>query len=88
MPPSGCIPNPATCAVASEAFRNKVSLHVSPAAPQVQGKHVLSENLATRELFRHAEIMLTNSMICCPKDRIIKRTDFVAFGEFSFDKKF
>ena len=32
--PPSCIPNPAACAVDSEALRSKVSLHVFPAAPQ------------------------------------------------------
>ena len=53
--PPSCIPNPATCAVDSEALRSKVSLHVSPAAPQAQGKRVLSEKAAAGGLFRHAE---------------------------------
>ena len=35
--------NPATCAAGSEALRSKVSLHVSPAAPQAQGKRVLAK---------------------------------------------
>ena len=39
----------------SEALRSKVSLHVSPAAPQAQGKRVLAEKIAAGELFRHAE---------------------------------
>ena len=36
--PPSCIPNPATCAVDSEALRSKVSLRVSPAALKAQGK--------------------------------------------------
>ena len=53
--PPNCIPNPATCAVDSEALRSKVSLRVSPAAPKAQGKRVLSEKIAAGELFRQAE---------------------------------
>ena len=41
--PSKYNPNPATCAAGSEALRSKVSLRVSPAAPQAQGKRVLAE---------------------------------------------
>ena len=53
--PPSCIPNPATCAVDSEALRSKVSLRVSPAALKAQGKRVLSEKIAAGELFRQAE---------------------------------
>ena len=53
--PPSCIPNPATCAVDSEALRSKVSLHVSPAAPKAQGKCVLAEKAATGGLFRQPE---------------------------------
>ena len=35
-------------------MRSKVSLRVSPAAPQAQGKRVLAEKIAVGELFRHA----------------------------------
>ena len=52
--PLSCIPNPATCAVDSEALRSKVSLRVSPAALKAQGKRVLSEKIAVGELFRQA----------------------------------
>ena len=52
--PPSCIPNPATCAVDSEALRSKVSLRVSPAALKAQGKRVLSEKIAVGELFRQA----------------------------------
>ena len=52
--PPSCIPNPATCAVDSEALRSKVSLRVSPAALKAQGKRVLSEKIAAGELFRQA----------------------------------
>ena len=41
--PSKYNPNPATCAAGSEALRSKVSLRVSPAAPQAQGKRVLAK---------------------------------------------
>ncbi len=44
--PPSCIPNPATCAVDSDALRSKVSLRVSPAAPQAQGKRALAEKIA------------------------------------------
>ena len=53
-PPKG-IPNPATCAVDSEALPSKVSLHVSPAAPKAQGKRVLAEKAAAGGLFRQAD---------------------------------
>ena len=56
-PPKG-IPNPATCAVDSEALRSKVSLHVSPAAPKAQGKRVLAEKAAAGGLFRQAGLRL------------------------------
>ena len=42
-------------AVDSEALRSKVPLHVFPAAPQAQGKRVLSEKIAAGELFQHTE---------------------------------
>jgi len=41
-------PNPATCAVGSEALRSKVSLRVSPSAPKVQEKPVSAEKIAQR----------------------------------------
>ena len=53
--PSKYNPNPATCAAGSEALRSKVSLHVSPAAPQAQGKRVLAEKAGSAGLFRQAE---------------------------------
>ena len=59
--PPSCIPNPATCAVDSEALRSKVSLRVSPAALKAQGKRVLSEKIAAGELFRQAEAAPTES---------------------------
>ena len=52
--PSKCNPNPATCAAGSEILRSKVSLHVSPAAPQAQGKRVLAEKAGSAGLFRQA----------------------------------
>ena len=59
--PPSCIPNPATCAVDSEALRSKVSLRVSPAALKAQGKRVLSEKIAAGELFGQAEAAPTES---------------------------
>ncbi len=53
--PSKYNPNPATCAAGSEALRSKVSLHVSPAAPQAQGKRVLAKKAGNAGLFRQAE---------------------------------
>ena len=53
--PPSCIPNPATCAVDSEALRSKVSLRVSPAALKAQGKRVLAEKAGAAGLFRHAD---------------------------------
>ena len=43
------------CGGFRKPLRSKVSLHVSPAAPQAQGKRVLAEKIAAGELFRHAE---------------------------------
>src|SRR5699024_5163644 len=52
--PSKDNPNPATCASGSEALRSKVSLRVSPAAPQAQGKRVLAKKAGCAGLFRQA----------------------------------
>ncbi|MCI5957998.1 MAG: hypothetical protein MRZ54_13540, partial [Clostridiales bacterium] len=46
--PSDCNPNPATCAVGSEALRSKVSLQGSPAAPKAQVNPVSAEKIAQR----------------------------------------
>ena len=49
-----CSERPSTCR-RSEALRSKVSLHVSPAAPQAQGKRVLAEKAGYAGLFRQAK---------------------------------
>ena len=53
-PPSNN-PNPATCAVDSEALRSKVSSQGSPPAPQAQVNPVSAEKIAAGELFRRPE---------------------------------
>ena len=46
--PSDCNPNPATCAVGSEALHSKVPLQGSPAALQAQVTPVSVEKIAQR----------------------------------------
>ncbi|MCI6039850.1 MAG: hypothetical protein MR742_04925, partial [Clostridiales bacterium] len=46
LPASSGRPASLTCAVDSDALRSKVSLRVSPAAPQAQGKRALAEKIA------------------------------------------
>ena len=67
--PSNCHPNPATCAAGSEALRSKASLHVSPAAPQAQGKRVLATKAGAAGPFRQAERTALPSVLrVCPAE--------------------